>query len=67
MAQYPPTARELVTNISLSDECFVNLIVWLTAVGQNFGHGVENGNISEHSPNKHTSKIWNELNENLLG
>ena len=32
MAHSPPTALEPVTNTSLSkwDECFVNLIVWLT-------------------------------------
>ena len=30
MAQSPPTALAPVTNISLSDECFVNLIVWLS-------------------------------------
>ena len=25
---------------------------------------VNNGNISEHSPNEHTGNVWNELNEN---
>ena len=65
MAQSLPTALEPVTNISLSDECFVNLIVWLTVGGHKFGHRAENGQICERSPNKHISKFWNELNENL--
>ena len=66
MAQSPPTAPEPVTNISLSDECFVNLIVLLIAGGQNFGQGAKNENISECSPNKHTSKVWKKLNEDLF-
>ena len=66
MAQSPPTALEPLTNISIWDECFVNLMVWLTAGGQKFGHGAENRKNSEHSPNKHTGKVWNEQNENLF-
>ena len=66
MAQSLPTALESLKNISIWDECFVNLIVWLTAGGQKFGHGAKNLKISEHSPNKHTGKVWNEQNENLF-
>ena len=66
MVQPPPTALEPVTNISLSNECFVNLIVWLTAGDQNFGHRAKNGQISEHSPNEHTRKVWKELIEKVF-
>ena len=45
MAQSLPTALEPATNISLSDECFVNIIVWLTAGVQKLGQGSKKGNI----------------------
>ena len=45
MAQSLPTALEPVTNISLSDECFVDIIVWLTAGVQKLGQGSKKGNI----------------------
>ena len=57
MAQSSLTALEPVIDISLSDECFVNLIGWLTAGGHKLGHWAENDDISEHSSNKHNGKV----------
>ena len=57
MAQSLSSALEPITNISVSDKCFVNLIAWLTEGGEKFGHGAKNGEISEHSPNKHTGGL----------
>ena len=67
--QYAPQqlrcAGGIFTNINLSDDCFVHVIDWLTAEGQNFGHAAENGKLSQHSPNKQTGKVRKGLNENL--
>ena len=44
----------------------MSLLIWLPDLKQGdkiLATGPKNGILSEHSPNKHTGKAWNELNE----
>ena len=55
--QSPPTALQPVTNINFSEECFVNLMVWLTTGAKNLAMGSKMENFLTTHPISTTKRF----------